>query len=616
MCGISGVIGLKDIAELRSAVTGMNSCLAHRGPDDEGLFVSDGISLGQRRLSIIDITSSGHQPMFSFDRKQCMVFNGEIYNYRELKARLSDYPYTSNTDSEVILAAFRKWGKDCVHELHGMFAFAIWDEDKRELVVSRDRLGIKPLYYCKGNGFVAFASEIRALLNSGLVARKLNKNALKDYFIYQTVFAPETIIKDVHMLMPGESMVMDSEGNVTRAVYWSTSTRRKEVEKLSYTETCAEVKRLLSEAVEKRMIADVPFGAFLSGGVDSSAIVALMSEVSEAPVKTFSIAFDEKEMNEAAYSNIVASKFKTDHHQINLKASDFLDELPSALSAMDHPSGDGPNSFVVSKATKKGGITMALSGLGGDELFGGYPVFRRSSHPLLPYISKVPAILRGQLASLLTMTRSGVTAEKMSQFLRDERSDLNAFLKVNRQVIPEKAALSLLKETHASKHSQRIFKLDPGYLVSYISEFEINNYMQNVLLRDTDQMSMAHALEVRVPFLDHELVEFVLSVPDRHKPLIPGKKLLIDAMGSLLPEETWNRKKMGFVLPWRSWMKDELSELCASRIMNLSKYGFVYSEQLIRLWEQFRGGDPEIPWTRIWHLVVLSDWLERNSIEE
>lgn len=614
MCGISGIVGHSDVTAARDIVAGMNACLSHRGPDDEGLYAADGIALGQRRLSIIDTSAAGHQPMFSADGKICLVFNGEIYNFLELKSELDGYSFTSGTDSEVIIAAYLKWGIDCVSKLHGMFAFALWDTDRQELFVARDRLGIKPLYYYNHNGVFIFASELRALLRTGLVPGKLNRDSLRDYFVYQTVFAPATIVRDVKMLMPGTLFIIRN-GELTERSYWKISEFREHASNLDYTESCRKVKSLLTEAVEKRLIADVPFGAFLSGGVDSSAIVALMSEVSTSPVKTFSVVFEEKDLNEAEYADLVAKKFNTDHHRINLKVTDFLRKLPEALASMDHPSGDGPNSYVVSEATKNAGITMALSGLGGDELFGGYPVFRRSMHPSLAYLQRTPAFLRKQMALMLTLIRSGVTAEKLGEFLRDERSDIESFLQINRQVIPGRIAMRLLKIPGQPAIRKEGKNFEPGMLLSFISEFEITNYMQNVLLRDTDQMSMAHALEVRVPFLDHKLVEFVLSIPDKNKPLLPGKKLLIDAMGTLLPEQTWNRKKMGFTLPWSKWMKNELASFCADRITKLSKADFVNAHEVTKLWERFRGGDPNIPWTRVWHLVVLSDWMERNSIE-
>ena len=509
-----------------------------------------------------------------------------------------------------------------------MFAFAIWDNFKKELFIARDRLGIKPLYYFQQSGVIAFSSEVRSLLASELVPRKLNKSGLVDYLRYQTVHAPETIVQDVRMLMPGNYLLLNENSladkkNISEKKYWQLSPgKEKETSSKSYQEVCDEVYTLLFKAVERRLIADVPFGAFLSGGIDSSAVVGLMSKVSSQPVKTFSVTFDEREFSEAKYAQLVADKFQTEHHEIRLTSNDFVKELPLALKATDHPSGDGPNTYIVSKVTKQAGITMALSGLGGDELFAGYDIFKRSLKlEKYKWIGALPEFAKKIPAKLLQTFKPGVPSDKIAELLSLPDFKLESTYPLSRQVLLEDKIMSLLNfsELPANVVSQTLREnhLEKfNSLLSKVSVAEITTYMQNVLLRDTDQMSMASALEVRVPFLDYELVEFVLSISDEYKYPSTPKKLLIDALGDLLPPEIVNRPKMGFTLPWKHWLKNELKSFCENRIESLSNRKIFNKQEILNLWKAFLNDDSRITWSRIWYLVVLEDWLLENKIED
>ena len=369
MCGISGVFGQKDASRAKEAVQRMNDALGHRGPDHAGLYDAPGVCLGHRRLSIIDLSTSANQPMHSDDGRWVLVFNGELYNYLEIKAQLKDQAFTTNSDTEVVLAAWKKWGVQALQRFNGMFAFAMWDTHNQELFLVRDRMGIKPLYVARTDEGLVFASEIRALLASGFVDRKMDQTALVDYLRYQTVQAPRTMLQGVELMLPGHYLhVQDTE--TTPKPYWAPDTHwgraavGQDVATIQKT-----IRQKLAESVALRMRADVPYGAFLSGGIDSSALVGLMAEVSDNPVHTFSVTFDERKFSEAEYSNLVAKKFATEHTEIRLQPQDFLDNLPTALAAMDHPSGDGPNTYTVSQVTKQAGVTMALSGLGGRRAF-------------------------------------------------------------------------------------------------------------------------------------------------------------------------------------------------------------------------------------------------------
>jgi asparagine synthase (glutamine-hydrolysing) len=620
VCGINGIIYLKTKSDFDQQVRKMNDALAHRGPDDQGIFSETGISLGHRRLSIIDLSAAGHQPMSFSNERYTIVYNGELYNFREIRNALKDISFKTNSDTEVILAAYAKWGAACLDQFNGMFAFAIYDKQTHELFIARDRLGIKPVYYTQTEDHLAFSSELRGLFASGLVKKKLDKNSLQDYLRYQTVHAPATIIEGVKMLLPGHFMRI-KEGNVEIKCWWKLEIKPVAIVPEA-SEAQKQVRKLLRDAVERRLIADVPFGAFLSGGIDSSIVVGLMSEVATSPVNTFSVTFDDSEFSEAVYAKQIAEKFKTIHHEIKLKPEDFLRELPEALDAMDHPSGDGPNTYVVSKATKKAGVTMALSGLGGDELFCGYDIFKRSAELVnKKWLNSIPRGIRAMAGNVMKKN-AGVSGEKKAAVLGLKEINFASFYPVSRQVLLDEHAQKISPQKQNAENAvftitseiARDFSAE-DYLLSRVSLAEIRTYMQNVLLRDTDQMSMAHALEVRVPFLDYTLVEYVLNLPDALKFPHTPKKLLVDACKDLLPDEIVNRPKMGFTFPWNKWMRNELKSFCEERLEKLGQRDAFNAEGLRSLWNNFLADDPKVTWSRIWPLVVLSHWLEKNGIE-
>lgn len=626
MCGISGIVKLAINDEaLYAPIERMNQALAHRGPDDEGIWVEGPIALGHRRLSIIDLSSAGHQPMLSPDGNLVLVFNGEIYNFRALKAELSDYPFQSGSDTEVILAAYTRWGIDCLKKFNGMFALALWDRAKQSLLLARDHLGIKPLYLFEHAQKILFASEIRALLASGMVPRKINPSGLSDYLRYQTVHAPQTIVQGVRMLEPGHYVLIHGNGHCEEAAFWEPFGKKPGLEPLDWKHACALVQEALLQSIERQMIADVPFGAFLSGGIDSSSIVALMSQVSTTSVKTFSVTFLEEAYSEAIYARQIAEKYKTDHHEIRLKADDFLHTIPIALKAMDHVSGDGPNTYVVSGATRRAGIKMALSGLGGDELFGGYPIFRRSKDlNNLQWVNNLPPFLRNAIAWSLQQSSSSVAVRKIAEVLRLSQMSPYSAYHLSRQSWSEAAIAKLapglekipnaVSDILKTIQDQAFFSSAP--LLSQISVAEISTYMQNVLLRDSDQMSMAHALELRVPFLDYELVELLLAVTDEVKlPNNGPKPLLVAAMGEWLPETIVKRPKMGFTLPYELWMKGALREFCSEHLKQLGNRPFFAAATLQKLWHEFLQGNPGVKWSHLWSLVVLAEWLENNGID-
>jgi asparagine synthase (glutamine-hydrolysing) len=620
MCGITGMFGHQDRQMAEGYVRTMNACIAHRGPDAEGIWSDHNCTLGHRRLSIIDTSEAGNQPFFSADKRISVVFNGEIYNYIELKKELSDgYTFRTASDTEVIIAAYLKWGKSFVHHFIGMFAIALKDAETDELLVIRDRLGIKPVYWASTASGYLFSSEIRAILATGLVKKKISSASLADYLRYQTVHAPDTIIENIHMLNPGHMMIFKNNQCRFEKFWDAAENINQSAANHSKEEVRKNILDLLTSSVEVRMRADVPFGAFLSGGIDSSVIVGLMSRISAHPVKTFSVTFHEKIFDESPYSDVIARKFNTEHTPIQLSANHFLDLMPEALRAMDHPSGDGPNTYVVSKVTRHAGVKMALSGLGGDEVFAGYDVFRRMKDlESKAWLNFIPSPFRRLAGEALKRARRSVSSEKIAAGIGSSKIDFSHFYPIVRQVLLDDQVYKLMK----SKGDQpnHVFQLacqiqeTKAETLTKVSLAEIQTYMQNVLLRDTDQMSMAHALEVRVPFLDHRLVEYVLGVGDDIKYPHTPKELLTSAVGDLLPHEVVHRPKMGFTFPWAVWMRNELKSFCYENLLSLENVEAINHNEVMHLWQRFLSGDPLITWSRIWPLVVLGHWVKQHEI--
>lgn len=625
MCGINGLISnLHSETESREIILKMNKRLQHRGPDHEDIFHHHQTTLGHRRLSIIDLSESGNQPFFSYDQKYVIVFNGEIYNYKELKLELQrsqhgttskPYFFSTSTDTEVVLAAYLRWGNDCVKHFNGMFAFAVYNTETNSTFIARDRFGVKPLYYHYAENFFIFSSEIRPIIHSGIKPFQLNKEALAEYVLYQTVHAPNTIIKGVKQLLPGHYLELNNQKAVITE-YWKPEAFIKQNIDDSYSETCKKTFELLSHSVQRRLVSDVPFGAFLSGGIDSSAVVALMAGVTSEKIKTFHISFDESEFSESVYARSIAKKFNTEHHEIILKPADFLKELPEALSAMDHPGGDGPNTYIVSKATKKAGITMALSGIGGDELFAGYENFKRLSNLQKKWWLKAsPSAALKAGGFLLRHAKKNIGSEKIAELLNQSHFDVLNTYPLSRSIFSERELKKILPDVNGRENLKSLIQRIPlieNKLISAISCMEIKTYLQNVLLRDADQMSMAVSLEVREPFLDFRLAEFVLGVRDEFKFPVTPKKLLVDSMGDLLPADIVNRPKMGFTLPWKHWLKNELREFCESNLASLDQKAILKNGAASILWKRFMSNDPLITWSRIWHLVVLNQWIDSH----
>lgn len=630
MCGLAGIYGIDNTqrhADALKAVQSMTDRIAHRGPDAEGIWSEhDEVILGHRRLSIIDTSDASNQPFCDPVSGNVLVFNGEVYNYKELRQQLSNnHQFRTDSDTEVVLSALTQWGPAALNAFNGMFALAFWDASKSELFIARDRLGIKPLYYAEGKSCVLFSSEVRSLLASNWIPRKHDPVALADYLRYQTVHAPRTIVAGIKLLEPGHWMRLQGE-EMEISCWWDAASAAKEGDfGLPRNQRMTRIREALQQSIQLRMRSDVPLGAFLSGGIDSSAVVGLMQSVSTRPISTFSVTFDEGEFDESQWSRMIAQKFQTDHHEIRLSANDFLHQVPHSLKAMDHPSGDGPNTYVVSAATKRAGITVALSGLGGDELFAGYPVFKRSKELLdAQWLASWPRGLRKLAGSLYTQFQSDVTARKKADILAGEYFDLEHTYPLSRQVFLERDLRRMapkLAHHPNAVHGWLAEAIRPGSngfdlpFLSQVSIAELYTYMGHTLLRDTDQMSMAHALEVRVPFLDHHVVAEALAASDDHKWPSTPKQLLTDALPDLLPDEIIHRPKMGFTLPWSDWMKNDLRSICEEGLASLAQVEAISSIEIQRMWQAFLANDRRWSYARLWSLVVLGHWMKENEME-
>ncbi|HUR09942.1 MAG TPA: asparagine synthase (glutamine-hydrolyzing) [Flavitalea sp.] len=619
MCGLAAIVYFKNNLAEPETIRKMTDCMSHRGPDSDGFFVEENIALGHRRLSIIDLSEVANQPIEDATGRYQLLFNGEIFNFREVRKLLPDYPFKTQSDSEVLLAAYIKWGPDCLPLIKGMFVFMIWDRQKKSLFIARDRLGVKPLYYYFDEERFVCASEIRSILKTGWVAAKINMSAVRSFLSYQSIGFPFSIIQNILQLEAGCYMTIDN-GRVTQTKYWSVTDSTGEFEYNNRKKVNTRIRELLREAVAGRMISDVPLGAFLSGGIDSSAIVGLMAEVSSAPVNTFTIGFHEKDFDESGYADLIAKKFNTSHNSLLLHPEVFLEELTNALNNMDTPSGDGVNTYVVSKAIRKSGLTVALSGVGGDELFAGYPFFKKfmEFRQYNAIWDRTSWVRKG--AAALVSVGSSNKADRFSRMLSAASCSIAYAYPEFRRIISPQLLASLTKFNTRSltvleqqlRDRENEFEKFP--LLSQVSIAEYLGYTQHTLLKDTDQMSMAVSLEVREPFFDHELIEFVLGIPDHIKyPRYP-KSLLVDALDGLLPDEIVHRKKQGFLFPWSLWMKNELKSFVQHHINRISQRDFIRGENLRAHWQQFLKGNPKVGWMEIWLFVILEYWLEKNEI--
>jgi len=599
MCSIAGVFGGS-----ADAVVRMNRAQRHRGPDDEGVADLGRVVLGNTRLAIIDTSVAGHQPMHDPETGNWITYNGETYNFRELRSEIGS-EWVSNSDTEVVLRGYGKWGVDVFQKMRGMFALALWDNQKQQLLLARDPLGIKPLYYYSTKDQFVFASELRALLASGLVPRRVDSAGVDSYLANGSVAAPLTIVEGIKQLLPGHYLEVSE--NDRREVEFAVPERGAVTGKRK--DAVARLRAELEESVRLHLVSDVPLGVFLSGGMDSSALVALMSRY-QTP-QTFSVVFDEPAFNEAPFSRVVAERFGTTHHEIRLTENQLIEMLPEAIAAIDQPTMDGINTFVVSKAVKSAGITVALSGLGGDELFAGYPSFRRAVRlASMPQASK--RVLRAVSGVGKLAVNGSVQRQKFWQLANSEGTAADIY-RISRQLFSTDTATRITAPRESNCRGGPPLPPQSADIVNAISELELSGYMTNTLLRDTDAMSMAHSLEVRVPFVDVKIVDYVLSLPGDWK-LRNGypKPLLADALSDLLPRDFMARPKKGFTLPFEKWLQQNLRHEVSSMLESTSR--ILNSGAVRKIWRDFLQKPRAVGWSRPWSLYVLAKWCEINRV--
>ena len=571
MCGINGIAfserSKKQID--RRILMEMRDEILHRGPDDEGLFIDENIGFGHRRLSIVDV-SHGKQPMFNEDGSLAIIYNGEVYNHADYRADLEakGHVYQTHCDTETILHLYEEHSADCVQYLRGMFAFAIWDKRKKELFIARDRLGVKPLYYIfddEGNLF--FASEIKSLLKASAIKPELNYSVLRDQLANHGTSAEQTLFKSVKRLLPGHFLTW-RDGKINIQKYWDLRFEPKE-ENFSDTEFIERWRELFKESVRLRLMADVPLGMFLSGGIDSSAIAAMMAEMVSEPIKTFSVGFKEREANEFEYARIVSRAFKTDHHEITITPEQFFAKLPNLIWHEDEPLGfiaSVPLYFVSKLAQKH--VKVVLTGEGSDELLGGYGRYYKTLMLLNygeKYESLTPSFLRQAVKSGVATLPNSLNRKLTRTFLTLEADIENLYFdnfaifnkKMQKRLLMGETKSRIDEENPYAELHHLMEATDAEEILDKLLYADTKTYLHELLMKQ-DQMSMAASIESRVPFLDHKLAEFTARMPTRMK--LRGKTtkwILREAMKGILPDEILTRKKMGFPVPIGSWFRNE-----------------------------------------------------------
>jgi asparagine synthase (glutamine-hydrolysing) len=632
MCGICGVLAFNDGFDCGGqVVVAMRDAMVHRGPDDGGAWTSPTgrAALGHRRLSIVDVSDAGHQPMCNEDGTVWVTFNGEIYNHAALRPELEarGHRYRSHCDTETIIHLYEEEGERCVERLDGMFALAIWDERRRELFLARDRVGKKPLYWTRTPSGFAFASEIKGLLRHPAITADLDVEAFHDYLTFVCTPAPATMFAGIRKLAPSEWMTVREDGTMESGTFWSpmSPSAADELRGLGEVELSDRLLELLRASIAKRMMSDVPFGVFLSGGVDSSTNVALMSELMSEPVRTFSVAFREYEQyNELEYARAIATRYRTDHHEVVIDADDLISFLPEMVHHQDEPIADWVcvPLYYVSKLARDSGTIVVQVGEGSDELFHGYQGYidavarrRRYWEPF----QRVPASLRRVLAdSAITVARRSGRGVLHAQYVAEAAAGRLPFWggaicytgELKRQVLAGNGG-----RPDSYRIVQRLWdeaeRASPGAdLLQKMTYLELKLRLAELLLMRVDKMTMATSVEARVPFLDRELVEFALALPPEMKVRDgTGKWLLKRAVDGLLPTEIVHRRKQGFGAPVAEWFRGDLGYRAQDEIRrsSLAERGLLDYKRIDELWAAHRSGRAN--WAfQLWNIYNVSAW--------
>lgn len=632
MCGIWGYVAREEAIDPSDAWDGLCS-LTDRGPDDWGMYFGgtgkvtseeelpgseQSVVLGNRRLSILDISDAGNQPMRTADGRW-IVYNGEVYNYREIRETLRDrgYSFESETDTEVVLKAYSEYGAGCVQHFRGMFAFAVYDERDGTLFAARDRFGIKPFYYAERGAALAFASEVTSMVSGGVVEPALDPVGVDGFLSFGYVPSPRTILTGVRSLPPGTVLTYDPDGGGTEI------DRYYEIDFDGDTDDSVErFRELLCESVRLRLRSDVPVGTFLSGGLDSSTVAALVCGESpdSADVRTYSIGFEQTSYSEAEFAREVASELGTDHTTASITGTDVRSEVDDIFEAMDQPTIDGVNTYFVSKLAADDGVKVALSGLGSDELLYGYSTFDdvHRYYRLCERLDSIPDVVGNAVARVVEFAGRylpGQPTGKVAQSLVSD-SPFGAAYLLSRGLFTQSTRRKLLTDAASvTDWSSELERADPSgdstwSVEESVSYAELTWYLHSQLLRDTDSMSMTHSLEVRVPFLDTGVAEFCLSLDDETKS--SGQKAFLKrAIEDDVPSSVIERKKSGFVLPFDNWLREDLREEVRDTLEDdvLLRLAGLNPEAVRSVQAAFEDGN--VHWTRLWSLYVLACWVDR-----
>ncbi|TSC95205.1 MAG: asparagine synthase (glutamine-hydrolysing) [Parcubacteria group bacterium Licking1014_1] len=617
MCGIAGIYNLKRKPADAFLIQKMTDSLEHRGPDDAGIYLDGNVALGHRRLSIIDLSFAGHQPMSNKEKTLFIVFNGEIYNFEELRKDLErlGYQFNSKTDTEVILYSYQEWGENCLQKINGMFAFAIFDKKNQQIFLARDRLGEKPLYYYFDSEKFVFASEIKAILEDKTISREIGAQGMVNYFAFGHSIAPDTIYRSIKKLLPGNYLILKN-GQIITKKYWILSVCQsiEDKGKEYYKE---EIIRTFEKAVRERLVSDVPLGVFLSGGVDSSAVVAMMSKIGATPIKTFSVGFNivGREFNELADAKIVADYFKTEHREMILEEKDMVNTLNKLVYHFDEPFGDAANFpvFLMSQFARKY-VTVILTGEGGDEIFGGYRRYiiekNRFKLLFLNFIFK-NNLFKGAVDLLPKLRKTKKLINSFS--IEDDLSRYASWIAFFSKDMQD----SLFNKNFLTKYEDPL-KMHRQYFSQFKSADWVDKIMyldQKILLPDrylekVDKASMAVGLETRPPILDYHLVELANSIPLKYK--IRGYKtkcIFKEAMAGVLPKTVLNKKKHGFAVPTNVWFRGKLKNYLFEVIFDKKtrERGYFDYEYIEKLYKLYQNGNQPLD-SQLWLLLNFELW--------
>jgi asparagine synthase (glutamine-hydrolysing) len=604
MCGIFGVLSKKNNLEKYQNVLNV---LKHRGPDDEGVFINENIFLGQRRLAIIDLSPLGKQPMSlkckKTQSKLIVNFNGEIYNYKELKRELENlgHSFFSNSDTEVILHSYEEWGNEAFSKFRGMFAIALYDENKKELILIRDRFGIKPLYYYFDENNFVFTSEIKAFWSIDFIKKEIRDGAPEEFLFFGYLLQPNTFYKNIFVLEAGHYLKIrlnDENFEIKKEKFADIKDYYLlPKEKISLEEAIKKTKEALLDSLKYHLVSDVEVGLFLSGGIDSTVLLYLMRELKQEKIKTVSVIFPKTIYDESEKINELVQKFNTDHLELKITGKDFLENLDNIFYHMDEPTIDGVNTYFVSLAAKKAGLKVVLSGLGGDELFYGYPSFFD-----LTKINKIKPILKylgiGYLLKLF-VGEFNIKLNKLADIINSK--NLKEAYLIYRRIFNHNLYHNTNLRISTNLSDDEVF----SSYYSQISFLEMSYYLKNQLLRDSDVFSMAHSIELRVPFVDNILFEKIAPIPDEYKIKNNISKILLkEIIKDKVSEKILNQKKQGFVMPIELWLKNEAKEILQKELLNNNIFDRRKTEKMLNLFYQNK-----LHWSRLWAIFVLNRFL-------